>query len=73
MTDIFNYFDVLNFLSSSVIRTPWVIASVKGGVARNQAFLPKLQILLRPISYAYILDRPEYDDKHISFLSVLAP
>ena len=58
-----NFFDVLGLLSSSVIRAPWGIVSVKGSVARKSVFfffffLSKLQILLTPCSlYAYILER----------------
>ena len=31
----FQFLDVLDFLPSTIIRTPWVIVSVKGGVARK--------------------------------------
>ena len=54
------------FLPSIIIRTPWGIVSVKGGVAENHAVLPKMPILLRPYklkTYIYtfkieIISRP---------------
>ena len=40
-----------------LIRTPWGIVSVKGGVARKLGLLPKMPSCLGPIAYTYNLDR----------------
>ena len=67
------FFDVLDFLPSIIIRTPWVIVSVKGGVARKLGLFTKKKkrqsCFIGPIiAYTYNLDSSvfyEFDDKDI--------
>ena len=65
------FLDVLDFLPSIIIRTPWIFVSVKGGVARKLGFFyhKRQSCFIGPIlAYTYNLDSSvfyEFDDKDI--------